>query len=391
MGIFSSITKFLRIEKIPVMQKEQLQELAREMADENYFRLAYLSLAMFALECYLYTIQGSIFYVGPVIKEFLIACALFLPLIWFIKRKIKTIGLVFPLMVQYAFIALCLIFGASLALYIQSEVDLIHMYLMMVFFAAAFFTMRPWGSAILFLMTYLYFLFLLPHYVSNPNTMLVIQINTAFSNLAAWAMSNVLWRAKVSVFSNRKILHKQNNILLELNKKDAMTGLYNHETSLQILEAEMMRSVKLNHPLSLIIADIDDFKKVNDNHGHLSGDYVIKNVAKAIAVTVRKTDFVGRYGGEEFIIVMPFTDMASACALSRRIQSEIGTAYLYGEIRVTLSGGISQFGGESLNEFIRVTDQKLYIAKNTGKNIFETDSSLYRDFVAINGSGTSIR
>ncbi len=383
MGIFRSITKYLQRENTAVVPKEHMQELKREVAKENYFRLAYVSLAMFALECYLYIIEGSIFYVGPVIRNFLIACAVFLPLIWFVKMKIKTIHLTYAMLVQYSFIALCLVFGASLALYIQSEVDLIHMYLLMVFFAAAFFYMRPLGSAVLFLLTYLYFFYLLPQYVSNPETMLVIQINTAFSNMAAWMMSNVLWRAKVSVFSNRKTLYKQNNILLELSKKDAMTSLYNHETSLHILETEMTRSAKLNHPLSLIIADIDDFKRVNDNHGHLLGDHVIKSVAKTIADTVRKTDFVGRYGGEEFIIIMPFTDLASACALSERIQWEIGTARLYDDIRVTLSGGVSEFSGETLNEFIRITDQKLYFAKNTGKNSFAASNDPLRDAIHI--------
>jgi len=355
------------------IEKEYKNEFKRAVAKDNFFRLAIISTFLFIFECYLYTIEENIFHIGAVILRFLIICAVLIIFIWLIKVKIKTVNLIFAQSVQYLFLALCIMFGAYTALYMQIETDLIHMYLLFVFFSAAFVYMHPLGSAILFSATYLCFIILLPLYVSDADTSLVIKLNAAGSNIAAWIMSNILWKAKINVFTNRKLLYKKNSILKEINQKDSMTGLYNHEASLKILKTETERAEQQNSPISLIIADIDDFKNINDSYGHLTGDKVIKIISKIIAATVRKTDYVGRYGGEEFIIIMPDTELSPAYALSERILKDISKADLHEHILVTLSGGISQFRGESLNEFIRITDQKLYIAKKSGKNRFETE------------------
>ncbi len=367
-----TITDFFIKDNLKI-DNENEEEFKREVAKDNFLRLTIMSGFMFAFESYLYAIEDSIFYVGPVILKFLILCAALLPFVWYVQIKIKTVNLIFALIMQYAFVATCVIFGASVALYVR-EADIVHVYLVMVFFSAAFFSMPPLGSFLLYSLTYLYFFLMLPYYVSDLTIIHVLRINTAGAIAAAWIMSNVLWRAKISVFSNKKLLYKQNNILQEMNKKDAMTALYNHETSLKLLKREIKRAIQLNSPISLIIADIDDFKNVNDSYGHLAGDYVIKDIAKIISNTARKTDLVGRYGGEEFIIIMPDTDLEAAHALSERICTQIKNANLYNDISITLSGGISQFNGEAINDFIRITDNKLYTAKNNGKKHFETEN-----------------
>ena len=173
----------------------------------------------------------------------------------------------------------------------------------------------------------------------------------------------------------KKLLFKQNIQLQEMNKKinsDSMTNLYNHETSLLILEREIELAKRLEYPLSLIITDIDDFKKINDTFGHLYGDDVIKEIAKIMSSTARRTDFVGRYGGEEFIIIMPHTDLNAAYVLSDRLHNRIKNSTIFETIKITLSGGISELKGESPNEILRITDQKLYSAKMSGKNCFKT-------------------
>jgi diguanylate cyclase (GGDEF)-like protein len=310
-----------------------------------------------------------------VILKFLIICAAFIPFILFIYFRYKKVNIVFACIVQYFFAAVCIVFGASLALYIQGQADLIHMYLLMAFFTGAFLYMRPLGSFALFLLTYLYFLLMLPQHVAGYEARTVIIANTAASNVAAWIMSNVLWRAKIMVFKNKKLLFMQNNRLKEINKKDSMTELYNHEASLMILEKELRRSDEFDLPLSIIVADIDDFKRINDSFGHLYGDHAIKEVANTIYTTSRKTDYVGRYGGEEFIIIMPNTNLKAAHSHAQRLKENLAKAAIDENVKITLSGGVSQYCGEKLNELIRITDQKLYVAKNTGKNRFETELS----------------
>ena len=370
--IIAGIKRFLSNDHIFV-EKEYREEFVREGIKDNFTRLAVTSVVLFVIECYVYFSGKNLFHTNPVVLRFLFASIVFLPILWLIKFRADKVNVKFALTVQYLYIALCILFGVALALYVQNETDLIHMYLMMVFFSAAFITMIPFGSAILFLTTYTCFLLLLPYYSADAETLTVIQINTGGANIGAWVMSNMLWRVKIAAFANRKTLYKKNVILKELSKKDSMTGLYNHEASLGILEKEIDRSREMNSPISLIIADIDNFKNINDGYGHLLGDEVIKVISGKIAAAVRKTDFVGRYGGDEFIIIMPDTDLNAALALANRIKSKIEENSVHDDISVTLSGGISQYACEPLNEFIRITDQKLYTAKNTGKNKFETE------------------
>ncbi|NCB00069.1 MAG: GGDEF domain-containing protein, partial [Clostridia bacterium] len=161
---------------------------------------------------------------------------------------------------------------------------------------------------------------------------------------------------------------KQNTQLKELVRLDPMTQLLNHEASFAALTDEIKRSRRMNDPLSILIMDLDDFKSINDTYGHLVGDHVIRQTAAIIRQTVRITDQVGRYGGEEFIVIMPDTDLAAASVVAARVRQALEQADFDHSFKVTVSGGISQFQLESIDELIRQTDSKLYLAKKTGKN-----------------------
>ena len=351
---------------------ENKNDFNRELVQENFFRLSIISTLLFVYECYLYLINDKIYNVGDIILIFLVGNVILLPIILFIHFRSRKTNLIFANLIKYTYALLCIVFGISIALHIQEHADYIHMYLLMVFFTSAFIYIHPISSFLLILGTYLVFIYLLPEYVADPTGRLVIITNTAGSNAAAWIMSLIMWRSRISVYKNKKLLFKQNIQLQEISKKDSMTGLFNHETSLLILEKEIERAKNFGYPLSLIISDVDDFKRINDTYGHLYGDNVIKEVAKIMSGTARKRDFVGRYGGEEFIIIMPQTDLKEAYALSDRLHNKIKKSNLSESIKVTLSGGISELHGETTNELIRLTDQKLYAAKASGKNCFKT-------------------
>jgi diguanylate cyclase (GGDEF)-like protein len=157
-------------------------------------------------------------------------------------------------------------------------------------------------------------------------------------------------------------------VLEELAQRDAMTGLYHHTASLGLLETEMNRARSNGAPMSLIMMDIDDFKRINDTYGHQYGDDIISRTAAVLNSVVRGNGIVGRYGGEEFIIILPGADINAARLLSRRIQSAMdGNISLPG---ITLSGGISCYRGQTLDEFVRLADERLYQAKTRGKSCF---------------------
>lgn len=154
---------------------------------------------------------------------------------------------------------------------------------------------------------------------------------------------------------------------------DDLTGAYTRATFFEILERELERARRHCYPVSLLIMDIDDFKRINDRHGHPTGDEVIKHFARLAADELRSHDVFCRYGGEEFAVLLPSTGLDEASAVAERIRHRFGCFVLKGLPSSTVSIGIgSTCNGESAQaQLIESADQALYIAKNLGKNRVE--------------------
>lgn len=167
---------------------------------------------------------------------------------------------------------------------------------------------------------------------------------------------------------------KQQEKLTFLANHDSLTGLLNRRKVLSSLNDELERASRYQHPISLMILDIDHFKRINDNFGHQAGDAVLKEVALRLQSTARQTDFVGRYGGEEFLIVLPETDQNSAKKLAERILKIISAQpFIYQEDRfdITISIGYLTHHASLLKRseiLIQAVDNALYQAKNDGRN-----------------------
>jgi diguanylate cyclase (GGDEF)-like protein len=166
---------------------------------------------------------------------------------------------------------------------------------------------------------------------------------------------------------NNCLLHKK---VIDLSITDELTSLYNRRKIMEILKTEIERANRYGFELALIIADIDYFKKVNDNYGHAMGDLVLKKVALLLRNSIRKVDYVGRYGGEEFIIILPETSLKNAVLLAERIRKMFNTLKIEGlEQQVTLSFGIATLTpGKDMDTLINEADIALYEAKNSGRN-----------------------
>ncbi len=151
--------------------------------------------------------------------------------------------------------------------------------------------------------------------------------------------------------------------------KDALTGLYNREYMNEVLKDKMVTAKEDATPLSISMIDIDFFKNVNDLYGHIYGDTVLKELSKLFKENMRNSDIIVRYGGEEFLIIMPFTDEKNAIIKIDKIR-ELVEKYKFcdGEVHITISAGVYQYKGEDLCDFIEKADMRLYKAKKMGRN-----------------------
>ncbi|MBI1822223.1 MAG: diguanylate cyclase [Nitrospirae bacterium] len=162
--------------------------------------------------------------------------------------------------------------------------------------------------------------------------------------------------------------------LKTLSIRDPLTGLYNRRYFMEILTLEIDRALRLNHPLSAIIFDIDHFKKINDKFGHLAGDRVIQSLARLFKSSVRKYDTFARFGGDEFLILLPDADGTAAMKLCERLKSSISNAKLLpDDSAVTCSFGIhtlseSETKKTTPDEFLHHADTALYESKQNGRN-----------------------
>ncbi len=155
---------------------------------------------------------------------------------------------------------------------------------------------------------------------------------------------------------------------------DGLTGIHNKRYLLEFLDRELARSARHKRPLSLVMFDLDRFKTVNDELGHLAGDFTLREIVAMIKEAIRKEELFARYGGEEFIVVLPETNREGAIQMSERLRElVVNHTFQYEDKRfkVTISlGVVSTEGDETLtpNDLIRQVDDKLYQAKREGRN-----------------------
>ncbi len=169
-------------------------------------------------------------------------------------------------------------------------------------------------------------------------------------------------------------LEKANRQLQHQAEHDALTGAYNRHRLEPAMKTELSRAERHHHPLSLVMFDVDHFKRVNDQLGHATGDYVLQALVQAVRKRLRTHDAVFRYGGEEFLILLPEVDLEGAAAVAEKARAEIAaTALLFkGEPlpRVTVSFGVASAPrhGRTLRELLETVDSALYRAKQSGRN-----------------------
>ncbi|WP_297456489.1 diguanylate cyclase [Persephonella sp.] len=202
-------------------------------------------------------------------------------------------------------------------------------------------------------------------YYEKDNTISIF--NEAFIIMYASVELSIL-----AVFALLINIIKRSEKFKTLSETDALTGIYNKGKFNHLLENELKKVKRYNRPLGLIIFDIDHFKKINDTYGHQVGDYVLKTIAKIVKENIRDTDIFARWGGEEFVIIAPETDISGTRILAEKLRKKI-EEYNFDKVgKVTSSFGVTEATPEDTpDSIVQRADQALYLAKEKGRNRVE--------------------
>jgi diguanylate cyclase (GGDEF)-like protein len=184
-------------------------------------------------------------------------------------------------------------------------------------------------------------------------------------------------RAKQDLLTLNRKLQEANESILRISQTDALTGLANRRTIDERMEEEIARTERLGCGFSVILGDLDHFKSINDEFGHLIGDRVLMTVARVISEHARPYDLPARFGGEEFMVLLPESTLAEAMTIAQRVRCEVAALAIAGIDRpITMSLGISTWGhGDTAGTLIGRADAALYEAKHRGRNrvVAQTD------------------
>lgn len=167
---------------------------------------------------------------------------------------------------------------------------------------------------------------------------------------------------------NAEKLKIENRIIYEKSIRDDLTGLYKRNYIGEILDKVMIKYINEGEIFSIMMFDVDYFKSINDNYGHLQGDKVLTDISKVIMECIGDTGYAGRYGGEEFIVILPNTKQERLVEIGERIRNKVNTFPWEDGIKVTISGGLYENKSNTNMECIKIVDDLLYEAKNSGRN-----------------------
>ncbi len=212
---------------------------------------------------------------------------------------------------------------------------------------------------------------------SVPEILQRANVELSLLNMSYEQMNRELVSAKVELERLNAELKQKNRYLESIANLDGLTGVYNHRFFQETLERELKRSVRKERPMSLVLADLDRFKAINDTHGHRTGDFILREVCRLWQKQLREYDLLARYGGEEFVILLPETRTEEGCLVAEKLR-EATEQYEFRNgpeiYAVTCSFGISTFEpGQNVQagDLIEQADAALYDAKRRGRNRVE--------------------
>jgi len=243
------------------------------------------------------------------------------------------------------------------------------------------FYIRPLPSALLYLFASAGYFYGLSLTQNNSEQLFSNRLNGITAGFLGWALTIVMWRTFTTITRQQRELAEVNATLQDrqtelehLTSRDGLTGLFNRYTFVQLTEQELARARRQGGATTLLLLDLDHFKRVNDTYGHPAGDAVLRHVAALLADTVRSTDLVGRLGGEEFIVLLPGTSGDAARFLAEKLRYRIAANPAVWQdlmIQTNVSIGLSSTTAEhpcGFESLYSDADTALYKAKERGRN-----------------------
>jgi diguanylate cyclase (GGDEF)-like protein len=229
------------------------------------------------------------------------------------------------------------------------------------------------------------FVFLLGAFLALNSTHVKVLIIFMLTSVAAMAVYDLVFgapagsmefsyvfkwsNALTALFIASILIQRMGLLQHQQASTDALTGILNRHALYHILGQEMERAGRYKRPFSIILFDLDQFKTINDTFGHLEGDKVLKEISQLVGSLVRRTDFLGRWGGEEFLLILPETDSEAAQALAERIRKSVEITRIVEDYSIAASFGVTTYHIErSLEDLLDFADRALYQAKHNGRN-----------------------
>lgn len=337
---------------------------------ENFFRMYLVSLIILALDIL------TFIYVALAFKRTLYLSFVVIPVcllniaVWRVDARKHFMSNRAKHALVYVNNVLALGLGALWNLFMKDTLVALPLYMCTVAIVAGAYIMRPSQSLYLFAGTGLLFsLNLLPVKNMEGWVHTLGLIHSTFFTIMAWVIATMLFSAHRKHHLAQTLLEEKSALLEQLYVTDRLTGLYNRHMLEDAMEKEVNRVDRYGHALSVVILDVDGFKRVNDEYGHLTGDAVLREISDIMHSFVRKTDVLGRWGGDEFLIICPDSTAEQTRVVAERIRARVSVRTLDNGRRVTLSIGLGSYvRGEGKESFIRRVDNLMYEAKGRGGN-----------------------
>lgn len=301
---------------------------------------------------------------------------------FFLRKKEKFN--VLKRLIQYIAIVIILSFGVTVVTVDQLVTSNITPFLVACTISSVIFLIRPLFIIPVYLSAFFAFYFSIALTQMDQEVLLSNRVNGITVIGIGICLSLILWKVNVSNILQKRFILNQKQELVQMNQEleflafnDSMTHLYNRRKFEELLNMEISKIHQNGHKSCLIILDIDYFKKINDLYGHPVGDRVIKHIASILRENARETDVVSRWGGEEFLLLLPHTSLSEGRFIAEKLRKIIEDRIVLikeKEIHITASFGVAGISGDkdSLELAYKDADKALYVAKEKGRNCVET-------------------
>ncbi len=278
------------------------------------------------------------------------------------------------LVLQYIAVIIIMASGIALVTIDQLVTTNITPFLLSCIISGTVFLIRPLISLLIFSTSYVTYYHLIALTITNEQVLLSNRVNGITAIGIGFLLSIILWRYNYTNITQKWIIESQQKQLEQMAYYDSLTDLPNRRFFDKLIQQECSSMECQGHESVILILDIDNFKIINDTHGHPAGDKILRQLADLLKNNVRKSDTVSRFGGEEFVILMPKTSLEEGYYCAEKLRKLImEKRFTIGSItlRITSSFGVSLLSdskSQSSEDYYSLADKALYLAKRCGKN-----------------------